>query len=91
MGDSDVIMESHEHGIRDFSVQAGNLKVELIKVDLKCMETQTLMNGVRENGASEEDHHLKEVNANEVRFLICINQSQLSTIFVLHVMMCVEF
>ena len=69
MSDSDVVMSDNS---MEYSPQASKMKADLGKVELKCMETQTLLNGVlikRENGVEEEI--AKEVNGNEV----CINSS----------------
>ena len=69
MSDSDVVMSDNS---MEYSPQASKMKADLGKVELKCMETQTLLNGVlikRENGVEEEI--VKEVNGNEV----CISNS----------------
>ena len=66
MADSDVVMSDTS---MEYSLQASKMKADLGKVELKCMETQTLLNGVlikRENGVDEE--HIKQVNGNEVGF-----------------------
>ena len=69
MSDSDVVMSDNS---MEYSPQGSKMKADLGKVELKCMETQTLLNGVlikRDNGVEEEI--VKEVNGNEV----CIHNS----------------
>ncbi len=59
----------------DVDVNVGDSVVEFsksdspgTKVELKCMETQTLLNGIDENGVNNdnEEDTVKEVNGNEV-------------------------